>query len=148
MSTANNYHGYCCKCGNEVQAGAGRVRRYSGANKRSAPAGAKTSPRQGHGYSVVGPAPSGKYAVFCVACDDADQAAKKAAAKAERDFTKRYKAYNTALWALHAEYDAARQATCAARDSGDHELWGLTARLQDEARVRWQAYRVNEPKRV
>lgn len=147
MSTPNKYPGYCCRCGADVAEGAGIIRRYSGANKRSAPSGSKVRSVHGHGYSDNGPAALGKYALSCIPCDTADQLAKKAAAKAERAFNKAYKVYSDALWALHADYDRATQATCAARDSGDAKAWSAACKVQDAARAVWQAYRVNEPKR-
>lgn len=148
MSTPNTYHGYCCKCGSEVQAGLGIVRRYSGANKRSAPAGSKTRQVAGHGYSEHGPAPRGKYAVFCVPCDDTDQAEKKSALKAARAFDKVWKAWSDANWALHGEYDRLTHLCCQARDSGDAQAWHDACVAQDTAKAAWRAHSATKPSSV
>lgn len=133
MATPNTYHGYCCKCGSAVGEGAGIIRRYSGANKRSAPAGSKVRQVSGHGYSENGPAPRGKYALWCVPCDDADQQAKKDARKLEKLNEKIYLAWNTELYRLSGLYDAACAACCAARDSGDASAWQAASDAQKRA---------------
>lgn len=142
MSTPNTYHGYCCKCGAEVQAGLGIVRRYSGANKRSAPSGSRAAR---HGYHGNPGGSMGKYAVFCVPCDDIDQAAKKAAVKADRDFAKVFRKWSDANWALHGEYDRLTHLCCAARDSGDAQAWQDACVAQDAARAAWRAHSATKP---
>ena len=143
MATTNTYHGYCCKCGAEVQAGLGRIRRYSGANKRSAPAGSRS--RRTNGYNGGDCPAVGKYAVWCIPCDDADQQAKKDARKLEKLNAKRYDVWNKELYRLAGICNDARQKCCAARDSGDAEAWGRTAKETDAAYAAMQAHRALRP---
>lgn len=147
MATANTYHGYCCKCGAEVQAGLGRIRRYSGANKRSAPAGSRS--RRTHGYngygSDNGPGAMGKYAVFCTPCDDADQQAKKDARKLEKLNEKIYDVWNKEVYRLHGEWDRVTRLCCEARDSGDAAAWQAASDAQRQAYAVLHDFRAKRP---
>lgn len=150
MATPNTYHGYCCKCGDEVQAGLGIVRRYSGANKRSAPAGSRSRRTAAFNgmNSDSGPGAMGKYAVFCTLCDDLDQQAKKDARKLEKLNLKIYLAWNDELYRLGGIKDDACRRCCEARDSGDLVAWGTTAKEIDAAYAAMQAWRATRPVRL
>lgn len=146
MSTPNTYAGYCCKCGDSVGEGAGVIRRYSGANKRSAPAGSRS--RRTAGYNGVNsdtPGSMGKYALFCVVCDDADQQAKRDANKLQKLNEKIYKVWNTELYRLGGLKDAATRKVCEARDSGDAQAWHDACVVQDAAYEVVQAHRDLKP---
>lgn len=147
MATSNQYHGYCCKCGSEIQAGIGRIRRYSGANKRSAPAGSRS--RRTAGYNGInsdsGPGAMGKYAIWCVPCDDADQQSKRDERKLQKLNEKIYKVWNTELYRLGGLKDAASAACCIARDSGDANAWHQACIAQDAAYAAVQAWRTQRP---
>lgn len=143
MATSNQYHGYCCKCGSEVQAGIGRIRRYSGANKRSAPAGSHS--RRTNGYNGGDCPAVGKYAIWCIPCDDADQQSKRDERKLQKLNEKIYKTWNTELYRLAGLKDAASAACCVARDSGDADAWHQACIAQDAAYAAVQAWRTKRP---
>lgn len=132
MSTPNKYPGFCCTCGADVAEQAGIIRRYSGANKRSAPAGSRS--RRTHGYNGMnsdsGPGAMGKYALWCIPCDAADQQSKRDERKLTTLNEKIYLAWNKELYRLAGLYDAACQACCAARDSGNAEAWQAASDAQ------------------
>lgn len=147
MATPNQYAGYCCKCNCDVGEGAGIVRRYSGANRRSAPAGSRSRRTAGYnGMNSDTPGSMGKYAVWCINCDDEDQEAKKVARKLQKLNEKIYLAWNDELYRLSGIKDDACRRCCEARDSGDTEAWGTTAKEIDVAYAAIQAHRALRPK--